>query len=361
MYHLASSRVTKRESRTPRLFALGVFLVSILFGCSGDQGSPTSVTPATAPSMGSLGSADRPTGSGSLTAHPSSSDSTPTRAPGDVSSSPAAAAGEEFNCTNLEERNVRFSDPGFVDQNRVGLYYKYVGVPTGRTLLELFWNEENEPSASQLVDLGDGDVERNDDSRTDYEGVVEHSYSGISEETLRVVRANLISYGRTGNCATVRRITVTPGAATSAGPTCSSTPTGTFAQGNSQLGRIFRDGTPSGCGGKAYPGIFNPGTPYYYETFNFQAQGSGAVCVRVNFDPNTGATPCATNAHASAYSGTYDPNNQSANYLGDVGSSVTQPFQFTIAGGSSFQVVVTNTASQANCSFSFTVDNANCR
>jgi hypothetical protein len=130
-----------------------------------------------------------------------------------------------------------------------------------------------------------------------------------------------------------------------------------FTGDNSQTGRLFRDGIASTCPGKAYPGLFNPLTSYYYETFTYSNPGASAVCVTVNFDPNSGATPCATNAHASAYLNSYDPNNQSANFLGDVGSSVTQPFSFEVPAASSFVLVVTNTASEDICDFSFQVDN----
>jgi hypothetical protein len=356
-------RIAHPERRASHGLALGACLLSVLFGCSGDHESPTSVMSPSAP-LAPASDPSSPSATATVAAANDSGATPASTGTGAASSSvgTSSATGEEFNCTNLTERNARFSDPGFIDGNRVGLYYNYVGVPTGRTLLELFWDEENDPTTTEVIDLGDGEVERNDDARTDYEGIVEHVYPGITSETPRVVRANLISYGRTGNCATVRHIMVGPGEATGAGAgsACSSTLTGTFAGGTTQLGRIFRDGIASTCAGKSYPGIFNAATIYNYQVFNFHAIGSGLVCVKVNFDPNSGGTPCGTNAHASAYSGTYNPGNQSANYLGDVGSSVTQSFQFPLAGGAAFQVVVTNTASAASCSFSFTVNSASC-
>jgi hypothetical protein len=48
----------------------------------------------------------------------------------------------------------------------------------------------------------------------------------------------------------------------------------------------------------------------------------------------------------------YDPANQGANYLGDVGSSATQSFSATVAPGW-FEVVFTNTSAAANCSIQF--------
>jgi hypothetical protein len=353
MSAIPTHRPTKADTRGSRGLAATIGVLAVAFACAGDRPSPTSVAlaPAAEP-------AAAPAGTGGETV--STSGGGASDVPASLGSS--SAGGEEFNCTDLEERAVRFSDPGFLDHDRVGLYYKYVGVPTGRTLLQLFWDEENQPETTQLVDLGDGEIQRNDDSRTDYEGIVEHVYTGVSGEMTRQVRANLISYGRSGNCATVRRVSLTPPIATtssSTGPVACSY-AGDFSANNTQMGRIFRDAIPSGCGGKAYPGIFNPGTPYYYDTYTYQAQGTGTVCVKVNFDPTGGATPCGTNAHASAYLGSYNPASQSTNFLGDVGSSIKDSFQFPVAAGAAFLVVVTNTSSQQVCNYSFTIENATC-
>jgi hypothetical protein len=121
-----------------------------------------------------------------------------------------------------------------------------------------------------------------------------------------------------------------------------------------QLGRIFRDGTASTCASaKAYPGIFNETTTYNYKTYALYNDGP-ARCVTVNFDPNVGATPCGTNAHVSAYRGSYNPNNQAANFIADVGSSITQPFSFIAGDNEAIVLVVTNTnAADGACTFSF--------
>lgn len=133
-----------------------------------------------------------------------------------------------------------------------------------------------------------------------------------------------------------------------------------FSGSNTQDGRVFRDGVPSTCPGKAYPGFFNAGTNYHYETFTYDNTSGATACVTVNFDPNAGTNPCGTNAHASAYIGSYDPANQAANFVGDVGSSVTQPFSFDVPGGQSMVLVVTNTASAAVCDFAFQVVDLPC-
>jgi hypothetical protein len=121
-----------------------------------------------------------------------------------------------------------------------------------------------------------------------------------------------------------------------------------------QLGRIFRDGTASTCAtAKAYPGIFNAETTYNYKTYALYNDGP-ARCITVNFDPNSGATPCTTNAHVSAYRGSYNPANQAANFIADVGSSVTQPFSFLAGDNEAIVLVVTNTsAADGACTFSF--------
>lgn len=147
----------------------------------------------------------------------------------------------------------------------------------------------------------------------------------------------------------------------SGGPVCPDGPvTSEFTGANTQLGRIFRDGVASTCPNKVYPGIFNDSTTYNYEAFTFSNTDAGAACVTVNFDPDAGATPCGTNAHASAYLNSYDPANQGTNFLGDVGSSIAQPFSFEVPGNSDLVLVVTNTASQATCTFGFEVVDLPC-
>ena len=137
--------------------------------------------------------------------------------------------------------------------------------------------------------------------------------------------------------------------------------TGTFNVGGpTQLGRIFRDGTPSTCTPEAYPGIFNAGTSYNYNVHGPYANpGPNDSCVTVSF----GVGSCGTNAHASAYQNSYDPANQGNNYLGDVGSSITQPFAFTLPAGQALVIEVSTTASvvTASCFYTFSVANVACQ
>ena len=137
--------------------------------------------------------------------------------------------------------------------------------------------------------------------------------------------------------------------------------TTSFTGANTQDGRIFRDAIPSACPNKVYPGQFGVGTTFNFETFTYPNTSNAAACVTVNFDPDTaGTTPCGTNAHASAYIGSYDPNNQATNFVGDVGSSLAQPFSFEVPANSDMVVVVTNTSSAAICDFSLEVVNLPC-
>lgn len=133
-----------------------------------------------------------------------------------------------------------------------------------------------------------------------------------------------------------------------------------FTGATTQLGRIFRDAIASVCPSKVYPGIFNAATTFNYETFTYTNTSGATACVTVNFDPNTGGTPCGTNAHASAYLNSYNPASQATNYVGDVGSSITQPFSFDVPAGTDMVLVVTNTSAQAICGFTFEVLNLPC-
>ncbi len=100
---------------------------------------------------------------------------------------------------------------------------------------------------------------------------------------------------------------------------------------------------------------------YNYESFSFLNEDLAPRCVVVNFDPNAGGNPCGTNAHASAYVGDmYDPTNQSLNFVGDVGSSITQPFEFEIPGASNFTLVFNTNFDTDTCSFAFEVVETSC-
>jgi hypothetical protein len=131
-----------------------------------------------------------------------------------------------------------------------------------------------------------------------------------------------------------------------------------------QDGRIFRDGVATVCPNKAYPGDFNVGTTYNWTGITLYNQNAAATCITVNVDVDSGVTPCGTNGHAQVFQEPgggnmepYDPTAQGDNFIGDVGSSVSQPFSVEVEPGF-FQVVFTNTSAQDNCDFSFTINEA---
>lgn len=128
---------------------------------------------------------------------------------------------------------------------------------------------------------------------------------------------------------------------------------GTFSGTNTQDGRLFRDGEPSTCANKPYPGNFGVGTTNNFETYTYPNVSPDPACVLVNFDPNAGATPCGVNAHLSAYSTAYDPLNQATNFLGDVGSSDTLPFMVTIPGATDLVLVANTNSGQLVCDYTF--------
>ena len=141
----------------------------------------------------------------------------------------------------------------------------------------------------------------------------------------------------------------------------SSGPAGYFVEAGTQLGRLFRDGVATVCPSKPYPGNFNPATTYNWTSVRFYNSDAGNVCITVNVDVDSGASPCTTNGHAMVYqspggtsTSSYNPLDIGENFIGDVGSSLSQPFSVEVGPGW-FEVVFSNTTTQNNCDFSFTI------
>jgi len=192
----------------------------------------------------------------------------------------------------------------------------------------------------------------------------EHTYAeGVYVATVSVTDKHLEDQDDFSSLARVhQKLTIQAGPSATS---CVSLPGGTFAGmltgSKTQLGRTFRDAVPSTCSGKPYPGLFNPANTYAYTTFGFRNEGDFPTCVQVNFDPNSGPAPCAAEAHATAYLGGYNPLDQAAGFLGDVGSSVTQPFSFVVPARNSFVIAVhSNNSPAPNCSFEFSIVNTGC-
>ena len=114
-----------------------------------------------------------------------------------------------FDCSQLEEVRVRFSDPGFLDHLRVGLYVQYVGVPTGQKKLRIWWDYDNAFDRFQDIRIDDSDLERLS-GREVYGNVIEHQYEPVSASTPRKVRAELYVAGVSGGCARNRDILIRP-------------------------------------------------------------------------------------------------------------------------------------------------------
>ena len=133
-----------------------------------------------------------------------------------------------FNCDDIVEIRARFSDPGFVAGDVVGLYLAYRGAPPGDKTLEVDWDEGSGEPVDRF-EVGEG-TERN--GLFDLEGVVGHEYS-VSGTVTKTVRAKLLIAGRSGSCSRVRDVTVTKGS----GPG--------FAAGGA-LRLTFNDPVPSG-------------------------------------------------------------------------------------------------------------------
>jgi hypothetical protein len=124
--------------------------------------------------------------------------------------------------------------------------------------------------------------------------------------------------------------------------------------------RLFRDAIASQCTNppKSFPGTVST-DENIYKTHTYTNIGDLDACVTVNF--NVGTCAEGFDVFASAYLDAFDPNDLSLNYLGDLGSSITQPFQFIVPANRTF-VLVTNTVyGPASCSYSFSITGLPCQ
>ena len=138
----------------------------------------------------------------------------------------------------------------------------------------------------------------------------------------------------------------------------------TFSGAQTQTGHLNRDSIASTCSGKAFPGTEDPGLTLNYESYSYTNYGSAAACVTVNFNPSgvvRGNIACGTNAQVAAYLAGYDPNDQSAGYLGDSGTSAASSFSFQVPPNSDFVVVVSNSAAAATCDYSLEIADVPCQ
>lgn len=109
-----------------------------------------------------------------------------------------------------------------------------------------------------------------------------------------------------------------------------------------QNGRMFRDGVPSDASlpPKAFPGVFDPGTPYHYDAYTFVNPFAVTTAFTITLATNT----VSVFPFSETYLGSFDPTNIGTNYLADGGSSADSGapsiYSFNIPAGASFTVVV---------------------
>jgi hypothetical protein len=116
---------------------------------------------------------------------------------------------------------------------------------------------------------------------------------------------------------------------------------GFFTTTGTMVGRLFRDGVTSLCGfAKPFPGLFDTFTRQY-DAYTFTTcPTSSASCVTVTLD-SPSVIP-----FSSAYSGNFNPNDITQNYLADSGGSGPSTFSFNIpAGQQTFTIVVNDVTS----------------
>lgn len=122
------------------------------------------------------------------------------------------------------------------------------------------------------------------------------------------------------------------------------TATGTLSHYDKQMhNRLFRDGIgPQDCHGtKANPGIFDDGGAIRsYDKYTYQNTSSSTKCGHVVFNQLCFMGASQINAFAQA-NAPFSINDPSLNWLGDAGfSDPTQIFNFPVAAGQSFDVVI---------------------
>ena len=103
-----------------------------------------------------------------------------------------------FDCEEIVEVRARFSDPGFVLGNIVGLFLSYRGVPAGEKSVTIDWGDGTSDEAS----VGEGDPA--DSGLYDLEGVATHEYVDVRGTETKQARATLSIAGVEGGCARVR-------------------------------------------------------------------------------------------------------------------------------------------------------------
>jgi hypothetical protein len=117
----------------------------------------------------------------------------------------------------------------------------------------------------------------------------------------------------------------------------------------SHANQFFRDGTPTFCGDPSGPSspIVTP-TRRAYKSRVFTSFVNESVCVTVSV-----STACTggNEIMSESYSPAFDPENITANWIGDLGNSPPNQtsYSFTLAAGARFETVVDEVLDTANC------------
>ena len=130
-------------------------------------------------------------------------------------------------------------------------------------------------------------------------------------------------------------------------------PAGVVATDNgTQMGRLFRDGTPTTCSSNTGFSTFNTSTSYPYETYEFIAAEDG--CMNINVTEFSGP-----DNYVGVYEGTYDPSDCSLNCIGQQGSSNVGLFSCPVTKGNTYILVVmeANSGLGIGETYSITIDN----
>jgi hypothetical protein len=121
-----------------------------------------------------------------------------------------------------------------------------------------------------------------------------------------------------------------------------------------QLGRLYRDGTPTTCTGDDSPvDIYNPATSYKYESYTFKAAANGCLTVNVNNIPVD-----SYELYMAVYSGAYNSANVTTNVVGQQGGSGDIPFVCPVVGGQTYTLVIMETYNLgAGVQYTISMDN----
>jgi hypothetical protein len=117
-----------------------------------------------------------------------------------------------------------------------------------------------------------------------------------------------------------------------------------------ELNRILGADPPSTCTNvKTCPGS-DSGGPFHYDAYTLVNNSGTDACVTVTLDPVT-CTASPNLLSATAYLGSFDPNNVCTNYLADIGASPSGPknFSFIVPNAATYVIVVNEVTPNAGC------------